>query len=114
MFMLVVHVVALYLIAAAIGVVAWVLWTKQVSVTVMPAPPAEINVHPAPAHVTVQHGGGMSHSTNEPVETLVELLKNGRHLGWRHSEHPDIEEAMLTPGLSVRYPDGEVVEGPSK
>jgi hypothetical protein len=42
---------------------------------------------------------------------LVQILKNGRHHGWRSADSADIEEA-LQPGndLSVRWPDGTVQE----
>lgn len=46
---------------------------------------------------------------------LVELLRRGTesewtHHSWRPAGHPDISEALATPGLAVRGIDG-VVEG---
>ena len=37
--------------------------------------------------------------------------RDGTHVGYRPHDHPDIEEALKTPGLVVRYPDGRIDEG---
>jgi soluble lytic murein transglycosylase-like protein len=50
-----------------------------------------------------------------PPTEHVEIIK--RHgAGWvrvghRHAEHPDVREALVTPGLAVRHPDGRIEGG---
>lgn len=109
MTMLYIHVAGLYFIGIAILAVAAVIWHKDVSITIEPD---RITVVPAPVEVRhiwhPQQGGAVVDAPAVP-SAPIELLKDGRHLGWRHAEHPDIEEAIATPGLSVRYPDGTVV-----
>lgn len=57
-------------------------------------------IAPAPrAHDTQTH------------EILKRAIDGWLHVGFRHTHHPDIREALVTPGLAVRHADGSIHEG---
>lgn len=122
---------ALCFIAFAVLALALVVWLKPVAVTVNVEPAKlEPTIHVAPATVAAPHV--VVHTPEPPAHPhwpaapaapnpegpkltyvtghsfLVELLKDGKHLGWRHPDHPDVHEAIKTPRLSVRFPDGTI------
>lgn len=44
-------------------------------------------------------------------KTLInhQIIKSdGTHVGWRQAFHSDINEALKTPGLAVKYPDSRI------
>lgn len=52
--------------------------------------------------------------TFKPPKVLInhQIIKSdGTHVGWRHATHADIDEALKTPGLAVKYPDGTIDKG---
>jgi len=52
-----------------------------------------------------------THVTAVPVDPTgrVEILRtNGERVGIRTPGHPDIDEALRTPGLAVRWPSGDL------
>ena len=42
----------------------------------------------------------------------VEIWKGEYCIGVRHEDHPDVQEALRTKGLFVRWPDGSIQEKP--
>lgn len=70
------------------------------------ATPAAAPTAPAP----VSPSGAAAES-----DGLVEVLKKHGEawlrIGSRHAAHPDIHEALHTPGLAVRHIDGSIEEG---
>ena len=47
----------------------------------------------------------------DELQVLKRVDGDWRHIGYRHSEHPDIAEALATPGLAVRHADGRIEVG---
>ena len=49
------------------------------------------------------------HEINSPLKELHKIIRNdGTLIGRRQEGHPDIQEALNTPGLAVKYPDGSI------
>lgn len=98
--MLILISVLLFVLVCEVGLL---LWSHQRSTPTIPFPPAGTEMQQA-----LQQTAG-------PVP-MLELLRRSAfsnewcHHSWRPSGHPDILEAIETPGLAVRGPDG-VIEG---
>lgn len=59
---------------------------------------AILATEPSPTHAANLHNIG--------------IFKGESLVGWRPEGHPDIEVALHTPGLAVRWPDGSIQEKP--
>lgn len=85
----------------------------QVSV---PEPVIQVNVPPAHVVVEVVPIGGQTtaghQNVSQPVTDAVQILKvtddGHSHIGYRHASHPDVQEALNSPLLAVRWPDGRI------
>jgi hypothetical protein len=64
----------------------------------------------APSQQT-QHAAPFPAAAHESVEILKRIGDHWFHVGHRHANHPDIKEALATPGLAVRHADGSIHEG---
>jgi hypothetical protein len=71
----------------------------------------------APLPATLQQPPALQSPRNSTstVNSLprVEIIQTytGDSMGFRVPNHPDVREALATPGLSVRYPNGQVDDG---
>lgn len=106
-----ISVVCLGLNVVELGILAWVLskvWeipTPRVIIKKVPMPvrvevPVPVEVPTTPKMVEVDK--------SQPVEGYEIIRREGKnwiHVGHRPQGHPDIKEALDTPGLAVIYPD---------
>lgn len=67
----------------------------------------------APAHFTqnLTAAAAPAAAQSEPVEIVKRVGDLWFTVGHRHAAHPDVEEALRTPGLAVRRATGAIEEG---
>ena len=73
------------------GVLANFLNEVKVTLSSVIPKPIELKLHDLLDHAILDSRGGL--------------------IGLRHASHPDLQKALDTPGLKVKYPDGRIDEG---
>jgi hypothetical protein len=65
---------------------------------------------PAPEPITATRAAADT-LTAASVEIVKRAGESWVHVGHRHATHPDLAEALRTPGLAVRHSDGRIEGG---
>lgn len=75
----------------------------------VPPPHVVVEVVPAYAPVSMAPAANYSSTVDHGEVQILKVTGDGHsHIGYRHPAHPDVQEALNSPHLAVRWPDGRI------
>jgi hypothetical protein len=90
---------------------AWALPHIRLPWAIGPIQPKTSVKDAKPASIAIATPEPPASDPNAAVQLLKRVGAEWIHLGHRHYTHPDVREALETPGLAVRFADGRIDEG---